>query len=86
MTHHADLQAVRQLVRNWLRARFASFSTDELGESILLQGGRMVGHQFHCRNVLARWLTAAQRIEVFVGTQLVQTIDLQRSSGKDLAA
>lgn len=86
MTHHGDLQAVRQLVRNWLRARFPSFCSDELGESILLQSGRMVGHQFRCRNVVARWFAADQRIDFFSGTQRIQSIELNRPTSKDLAA
>ncbi len=86
MTHHTDLQAVRQIVRNWLRARFVSFSTDELGESILLQGAKMVGQQFHCRNMQARWLASEQRIDIFLNDRWVQSIDVGRSSEKDVAA
>ena len=86
MTHHSDLQAVRQLVRNWLRARFASFTSEELGESILLQGARFVGHQFHCRNVVARWYALEHRIDFWSSDQLVQSIDLGRASSLDAAA
>ena len=86
MTHHTDLQAVRQIVRNWLRARFASFSPDELGESILLHGGKMVGQQFHCRNMQARWFALEQRIDIFLNDRWVQSIEVGRSSEKDVAA
>ena len=86
MTHHGDLQLVRQRVRNWLRARFPSFSLDELSESILLQEARVVGHQFRCRNIVARWIATQQRIDFFTGEQLVHSLDLRQNPNLDAAA
>ena len=86
MSLHEQLQAARQALRNYLRAQVPSFSAAEISESILLKDGRIAGHQFQFRQLVARWIADSNRLEISLLGRPVASIDLSRGTTMDKAA
>jgi hypothetical protein len=74
--HHQDLESVRKSVRQVLRERAPEFDPQEVSESVLLRGARVVGQQFILGHVKIHWLAGQTQLWLFEDGQPPSAIDL----------
>ena len=74
--HHHELESVRQAVRNLFRERSPEFDSQEVSETVLLRGSRVVGQQFVLGRVKIQWLAGQPKLWLFEEGQLPNSIEL----------
>ncbi len=84
--HYEQLESVRSVVWQVLRARVAEFDPAAISESVLLRGSRYVGHQFVLERVKLRWLVGEQKLWLHEDGLAPRAIDLTQPQPAQKAA
>lgn len=84
--HHQELEKIRDAVGRWFRQRLPEFDPRTLGESVLLRGSRVVGHQFVHRGTKIHWYVGQPKLLVFEDGQAPVAVELTEPAPTQKAA